>query len=273
MKWAVGNVEVWRIVEIEALEFPSEFVTGGVAAEQVLALDWMQPHFCNSEGQLRMSFHAFLVRTNDKTILIDTCLGAGRDMPTPLFSGLDRRFIDNLSAAGVGPEDVDIVMCTHMHYDHVGWNTQMGDGQWVPTFPNAGDSHAFYFGDTILPPVTAGLVDFIDSVDGYQLGEEISLISTPGHSADHFSVLISSQGEHAVITGDVMHNPVQCAYPDHQPVADEDKPLAADTRRKFLERFADSHVLVLGTHFPAPTAGYFRRSRDAWEFDVGAPGP
>lgn len=286
MKWLVGSVEISRIVEIAALHFPSEYVAGGVTADQVLALDWMKPHFCDEAGQLALSFHAFLVRTPDKVILIDTCFGAGREMPSPSFSNLDRTFMDNLAAAGVQPADIDIVMCTHMHYDHVGWNTQDENGRWVPTFPNArylysakdfeicktkaeaGDPHYFHFADTILPPVQAGLVDFIDATEGYRLCEEVSLISTPGHSPDHFSVCISSQGQDAVITGDIMHNPVQCAYPDNQPVADEDQPMAVQTRRKFLERFADQPVLVLGTHFPAPTAGYIRNSGDVWRFGL-----
>ena len=127
---------------------------------------------------------------------------------------------------------------------------------------------ASYFADTILPPASAGLVDYIERVEGHQLCEEVSLFSTPGHSPDHFSVLISSQGQRAVITGDVLHNPVQCAYPGHRPDADEDKDMAAATRRKFLQRFADEGVLVLGTHFPTPTAGFIQAAGDAWRFST-----
>lgn len=284
MNWVVGNVRIARIVEIAALEFPTRAVVDGLDAKQALALDWMRPHFCNAEGELILSFHAFLVHTAERTILIDTCFGAGRQLPAPMFSNLGRQFLDNLAAQGVTPEDIDTVMCTHLHYDHVGWNTQQVDGRWVPTFPNAryfysatdfalmqqkadmGDEHAFYFAETILPPAEAGLVDYIDDVEGYRLCDEISLLSTPGHSPDHFSVLISSQGERAVITGDVLHNPVQCAFPGHHPDADEDKELAAMTRRKFLNRFADNDVLILGTHFPSPTAGFVVSTGDAWRF-------
>jgi glyoxylase-like metal-dependent hydrolase (beta-lactamase superfamily II) len=284
MNWNVGRVNIARIVEIAAIEFPPEAVVGGLGAQQALALDWMQPHFCNAQGQLILSFHAFLVRTRERTILIDTCFGAGRQLPAPMFSNLGRQFLDNLAAEGIQPDDIDTVMCTHMHYDHVGWNTREVDGRWVPTFPNArylysaadfamtqsraeaGDEHAAHFADTILPPASAGLVDYIDTVDGHRLCQEISLFSTPGHSPDHFSVLISSQGQRAVITGDVLHNPVQCAYPGHHPDADEDKELAAVTRRKFLERFADEDVLILGTHFPSPTAGFVQTAGGAWRF-------
>jgi len=284
MRWLIGDVEIVRIIEVARAALPTEYVTGGITAEQVLALEWMKPHFCDPSGKVILSFHAFLVRAESKMILVDTCFGAGRDLPSAMFCNLGRGFLDNLASAGAKPEDVDIVLCTHMHYDHVGWNTQNEDGQWVPTFRNArylysakdyeimqeragaGDSHAFHFVDTILPPVSAGLVDFIDVVDGYQLCDAISLLSTPGHSPDHFSVLISSKGENAVITGDIMHSPAQCAYPDKHPNADEDKAIAADTRRKFLERFGDSGVLILGTHFPTPTAGFIERSEEAWRF-------
>jgi glyoxylase-like metal-dependent hydrolase (beta-lactamase superfamily II) len=284
INWSIGDVTITRIVEIESLIFPADMVVAGLTAEEVLSFDWMKPHFCTEQGDLKLSFHAFLVRTPGKTILIDTCFGAGRTLPSPAFSNLGHQFLENLAAVDVQPEDVDVVMCTHMHYDHVGWNTRNENGQWVPTFPNArylysaqdyaatknlaesGDPHAAHFADSILPPVAAGLADFIDPVPGYRLCDEISLIATPGHSPGHFSVLISSKGRQAVITGDVMHNPVQCALPDRQPHADEDKAMAVETRRHFLTQFADSGVLLLGTHFPAPTAGHIHSSGDAWKF-------
>jgi glyoxylase-like metal-dependent hydrolase (beta-lactamase superfamily II) len=164
----------------------------------------------------------------------------------------------------------------------VGWNTRLVDGKWVPSFPNArhlfgrtewdhlkklheaGDSHAMHLPDALQPVIDAGLADFIDA--DHDVCEEISLISTPGHTPGHVSVLIRSRGEEAVITGDLMHHPVQCAVPDRQANFDEDKDLACATRRKFLANYDARRALIIGSHFAEPTAGWFEKDGSAWKF-------
>jgi glyoxylase-like metal-dependent hydrolase (beta-lactamase superfamily II) len=181
-------------------------------------------------------------------------------------------FLQDLASIGILPENVDTVLCTHLHFDHVGWNTHLVDGRWVPTFPNArylfgrkeydhwlmlrdtGGYHAVnHLADSVDPVVAAGLVDFIAA--DHKLTEEIRLLPTPGHTPGHVSVHISSAGHEAVITGDMMHHPLQLAMPARHARFDLDKAQGAETRVAFVERFADQPVLVIGSHFADPGAG------------------
>jgi glyoxylase-like metal-dependent hydrolase (beta-lactamase superfamily II) len=283
MSWKFGDVTVTRVVETE-LTFPPETVLIGLTADEVTAVDWMQPHFSTEQGDIKLSFHAFLVRTPAKTIIVDTCFGEGRIPPATPTTVQTRTFLENLEAEGVLCEDVDVVLCTHLHLDHVGWNTRNENGTWVPTFPNArylfaadeyeplkaraeaGDPHAACFDVSVAPPYAAGLVDLVDARDGFPICDELTLIPTPGHTPGHVSVRIMSGGDEAVITGDLVHTPLQCARPEMFGTYDGDGPMASATRRAFFERVADRDVLILGTHFPAPTAGHIGRDGDAWIF-------
>jgi glyoxylase-like metal-dependent hydrolase (beta-lactamase superfamily II) len=280
--WAIGDIEVHRIVELENFVSPPEGMYDNLTAAEVRTVPWISPNYATDQGHLKMSFHAFLVRTPDKTILVDTCFG-DRKMPAPPFSNLGRGFLDNLARIGVAPEDVDIVMCTHMHYDHAGWNTRLEGGKWVPTFTKArhlfsrteyeftkkgwkeGQAEASQFADTIEPVVEAGLADFIDP-EGYHVTRGVRLLATPGHSPGHYSVELTSRGQRGVITGDLIHNPVHLAFPERYTRNDHDKPLASRTRQAFFERFGDGNTVVFGSHFPPPTAGHIVRSGKAWRF-------
>jgi glyoxylase-like metal-dependent hydrolase (beta-lactamase superfamily II) len=189
-------------------------------------------------------------------------------------------FLQDLASIGITPADVDTVLCTHLHFDHVGWNTRLIDGRWVPTFPKArylfsakeyehwlmlrdtGTYHAInHLRDSVDPVVEAGLVDFI--AHDHQICAEIKLLPTPGHTPDHVSVHISSEGEQAVITGDLMHHPIQVAMPAHPATFDMDKQLGTKTRVEFVSRFQGKPVLVIGSHFADPGAGYIVRHGDA----------
>jgi glyoxylase-like metal-dependent hydrolase (beta-lactamase superfamily II) len=191
-------------------------------------------------------------------------------------------FLDDLRAAGVDPGSVDLVLCTHLHVDHVGWNTRLAGGRWVPTFPRA--RHLFtrrewehwsaerdpdtrrIMDDSVAPVLDAGLAQLVD-VD-HRISDELWLEPTPGHTPGHVSVRLRSGDAEAVITGDLMHHPVQMAEPDWGSHFDSDLEEARKTRRAFCERYADTPVMILGTHFNHPTAGRVTRHGSTWRFVV-----
>jgi len=220
---------------------------------------------------------ALVVDTGKRRIVVDTCIGNDKERNIPSWSHLQTAFLADLAAAGYPRESIDTVMCTHLHVDHVGWNTMLVDGRWVPTFPNARyliaqqewnywDAHeddAQYgsvLADSVRPVIEAGLVDFV-SMD-HRLCEEVWLEPTLGHTAGHVSVHIASNGAEALITGDCIHHPCQIARTDWSSSADFDKAQGVRTRDELLAKYAGSDVLVIGTHFATPTAGRIRRARD-----------
>jgi glyoxylase-like metal-dependent hydrolase (beta-lactamase superfamily II) len=194
-------------------------------------------------------------------------------------------FLDDLRGAGVAPESVDVVICTHLHVDHVGWNTRLDGGRWVPTFPRArylfaqrewehwtaeGDEGTKrIMADSVAPVLDAGLARLVEM--DHRVSDEIWLEPTPGHTPGHVSVRLASDGAEAVITGDLMHHPVQVAEPEWQSAFDSDPAEARRTRRAFCARYADRPVTVLGTHFHHPTAGHIVSDGGAWRFSVGEP--
>ncbi len=242
--------------------------------------DWLHPTFTDDAGLLRMSIHAFVIESRGKRIVVDTCIGNDKERPIPEWNRQQWPFLANLEQAGYPRDSVDLVLCTHLHVDHVGWNTMLRGGRWVPTFPNAtyliGGTEWDFFStaeepflkgpvdDSVRPVVAAGMSQLVD--DAHRLTDEVWLESTPGHTPGHFSVRISSRGEEAVITGDLMHHPILCRYPEWDNKFDYDGPRAKKTRRAFCERYADSGVLVLGTHFATPSAGRIRKQDDAYRF-------
>lgn len=278
--WQIGDVKVTRLVEVNAHEDPFTMLSTECEPDMGKEYSWLAPHFVTPDGRMKISFQAFALKTPTKTIIVDTCIGEGRIREYPIFTNMQSDYLNDLTAAGYDPEKVDFVLCTHLHFDHVGWNTREVNGRWVPTFPNArylfgkgeyeywqaarqsGDDHMEHFGDAIDPVVDAGLVDLVGTE--HRVCEEISLFPTPGHTLGHVSVLIRSRGEEAVITGDVMHHPIQLARPDLPMNADTDKALGVETRTKFCQRFGDSNVTVIGSHFCEPTAGRIVSDTTNW---------
>ena len=278
-RWEVGGVRVSRVIELETTSIGS-FVLPDAVAENIQAREWLRPHFADAEGNMIMSIHALVIEAGDRRIIVDTCLGNDKQRAIPDWNMRKGRFLEDLAAAGFPRESIDTVVCTHLHVDHVGWNTMLVDGNWVPTFPNAryliGRNEWDYwnqeedgqFGDiiedSVRPVVEAGLVDLVEP--GLEITPETRLISTPGHTPGHLSVSISSRGEEAVITGDLLHHPVQCSDPDWASAFDFDPEQARKTRREFLERYADTDVRVIGTHFASPTIGKIVRKGEHWRF-------
>jgi glyoxylase-like metal-dependent hydrolase (beta-lactamase superfamily II) len=284
LKWRVGDVTVTRILELEATG-GSRFILPQATPEAVREIPWLSPHFADENGRLRMSVHALVVETPTKRIIVDTCIGNDKQREIPTWSGLQTTFLKDLEAAGFAPDSIDTVLCTHLHVDHVGWNTMLVDGAWVPTFPKAryliGRAEFDYwrqeeesvedlskspFHDSVKPVFDAGLVDLVET--DHQVCPEISLEPTLGHTPGHVSIRIGSKGEEALITGDFTHHPCQLAHPEWASAADYDQQASTATRRRMYEDLAGSKTLVIGTHFAAPTAGHVVRDGDVWRLDA-----
>jgi glyoxylase-like metal-dependent hydrolase (beta-lactamase superfamily II) len=279
LHWKVGNVTITSVAELDDGAVPGPMLIPEATADAVLGIEWLRPHFIDDAGNLLLRIQALVVESQGRQIVVDTCLGNDKPRVNEFFNLLQTPFLTDMTAAGFPPEQIDTVICTHLHVDHVGWNTVLVDGRWVPTFRNARYvlSHADVeywsttpneagdvFGDSVRPVIDAGLADLVDAP--YAVTDEVSLESTPGHSPGHVSVRIRSGGEEAVITGDLMHHPSQCARPSWGSAFDEDTALAEKTRRAFLEAHAGRDVLVIGTHFAKPGAGHVVSDGDAYRF-------
>ena len=281
LRWRVGDVAITQIVE-SAGSSPPGFLFADLSAEQVRSHAWLRPHFATAEGRLIASIHAFVVESRGRTIVVDTCVGNDKQRALAAWNQLHGPFLHDFAAAGFAPERVDVVVCTHFHSDHVGWNTRLVDGRWLPTFANARylasaaehrhlQSHddpaeRQLLADSVQPVVDAGLFDWVAT--DHALTDEVRLEPTPGHTPGHVSVRIRSSGAEAVITGDLMHHPLQCAAPNVCSRFDDDRAEALATRLRFLREQADRDVLVLGTHFATPTAGRIVSDGATWRFAV-----
>ncbi|MGE0418109.1 MAG: MBL fold metallo-hydrolase [Acetobacteraceae bacterium] len=283
MKWRIGDVTVTKVVEMEATG-GSRFLLPQATPEAIKPITWLQPHFADENGRLRMSIHSLVVECGGQRIIVDTCLGNDKEhRKIPHWNNRSGPFLVDLAAAGYPPESIDTVLCTHLHVDHVGWNTRLVDGKWVPTFPNATylmgraeydhwlsatsrEDMQFVMGDSVVPIVEAGRATLVET--NHRLSPEISLIPTVGHTPGHVSVLIESKGESALITGDFMHHPCQIAHPEWDTTADSDKEQGIRTRRIMFERLADTPCLVIGTHFAGATAGRIVRDGDTYRLSV-----
>ncbi len=278
MRWTIGRVAITKVVELETVGH-TRFILPLAGREEIQRLPWLIPHFATEDGRLKMSIHALVVETPARRIVVDTGLGNDKQHRTvPTWNDRKGPFLDDLTAAGFPPDSIDTVLCTHLHVDHVGWNTRLEGGRWVPTFEKArylfGMSEYAYwrdhstapdkaaiFEDSVAPVVAAGQADFVAS--DARICEEITLIPTPGHSPGHVSLHIRSEGEEGLLTGDVAHHPCQMAHLDWSSTADSDPRQSAETRRALFSRFADRPVLVIGGHFDA---GHIQRDGDAFKF-------
>ena len=283
-QWSIGKVNVTRVVEMQVAG-GTKFILPDATREACLPIEWMQPHFMDEAGNLIMSIHALVIDDGEKRIVVDTCIGNDKQRNIPSWTNLQTDFLKDLEQAGYPRESIDMVMCTHLHVDHVGWNTMLVDGRWIPTFPNARylmaekewrywNSHAEeeaswpVIEDSVRPIVDSGLAEFVE--EDHELTSEVRLISTPGHTPGHVSVLIESEGSRALITGDCIHHPVQMTRTDWCSSADFDQDQGQATRESLLKHYVDSDVLVIGTHFATPTAGYIKSLEEgAYWLDVG----
>jgi glyoxylase-like metal-dependent hydrolase (beta-lactamase superfamily II) len=281
----IGNTVIHRIVEQEAPFFPA-FQFFPTLSKELYEENrgWLQPVFFDASDRVNLCIQSYLVQTPHHNILIDSCVGNHKPRPTRPFWNLmnSDRFENGLKATGVGIGDIDFVMCTHLHTDHVGWNTKLENGRWVPTFPKAryvfADRELDYWTkrqkddpaacpwveDSVLPIVAAKRADVVKSAHAFD--DLVTLIPTPGHTIDHYSVKVGKPGADAIITGDMIHSPLQARYPELGMLADYDSKQAGVTRRELFGRVCDSSTLMCTAHFPSPSTGRVVRHKDAFDF-------
>jgi glyoxylase-like metal-dependent hydrolase (beta-lactamase superfamily II) len=283
----VGDFEVQRITEFEGPFIAPKAFFPDFDPEVVRANpDMAGPRLIDpATGKLVFSFHSFIVKTGHHTILIDSCLGNDKERPTrPQFHRLRTPFLADLANAGVRVEDVDYVMCTHLHWDHVGWNTRLENGRWVPTFPNAryimarrefehwqgvqqrGEDtpHRLAFEDSVLPVVRAGLSVLVE--DDYAFEDGLWFESAPGHTPGNVVIHARSRDDRAVFLGDILHHQLQLAKPEWSTLACSDRELSRRTRVRLVEEYAERGTRLLPGHFPAPTVGRIVRRGSAFRY-------
>jgi glyoxylase-like metal-dependent hydrolase (beta-lactamase superfamily II) len=300
MEWTIGSARITAIYE-QPLE-NMEYLMPDVVPEKMLAVDWLSPHFVDQNGRMIAVIQCFMVEIGNKTLVVDTCVGDGKNLPlVPAWHRATTGFLERFRSAGFDPPEVDAVLCTHMHVDHVGWNTHWDGQVWRPTFPNARylfSRREFEFWETfstlhlaeadvkyerpsvpvmlqktqinvhedsIQPIFDAGLAELVDPP--CELIPGVELFPTPGHTPGHVSVIIKSSGQGALITGDSFHHPCQIAYPAWASIADADQAASHATRTAVLEKLVGTSMLLFGTHFAEPTAGRIVRDGMAFRFD------
>ena len=278
--FTLGDLTIHRIIEDERPFAPIRSFLPTLSAE---LLDenrhWLEPQALEpGTDKVVMCFQSHVVRTPHHTVLVDTCLGNHKEISRfPWWSGKeDTRYVDGLASVGLGVEDIDVVVCTHLHFDHVGWNTRLENGRWVPTFPRArylfgrdeldfwtrraADTPNPALAQSVLPVVEANRATLVDT--DHVVDDHLRLFATPGHTPNHCSVMLG-EGD-AVITGDAIHTPLQARYPALSISADLDPAQAADTRRRLLETLCDTRTLCCTVHFPSPSTGRIRRWGDGF---------
>lgn len=287
-QWQIGKVKITRVIEMQ-IAGGTRFILPQATREAVKDIDWLAPHFADADGNLIMSIHALVIETPDRKMIVDTCIGNDKQRSVPNWTNLQLPFLEDLASAGYDRFDIDTVMCTHLHVDHVGWNTMLVDDQWVPTFPNAryliaADEYAYWdkveqdkdaadelnsgvMSDSVRPVFDAGLADLV-ALD-HQVCDEIYLEPTLGHTPGHVSVHIVSEGQEALITGDCIHHPCQIEHMEWASSADYDQRASTLTRNALMEKYADSETLIIGTHFATPTAGHLKKKAGGYWLDVG----
>jgi glyoxylase-like metal-dependent hydrolase (beta-lactamase superfamily II) len=286
LTFAAGDLTIHRVIEQETTFLPAVEMLPGLTPD-LLAENrpWMrEAGAIDAQDVLILCFQSYIVKTPHHTILVDSCIG--NDKPRPLRPKWNMKTDDTyaraLAAAGFSVGDIDFVMCTHLHVDHVGWNTRLEDGRWLPTFRNARyvfaqgefdywtEQHARTavpaFGDSVLPIVEANKAEIVGS--DFQIGDHARILPTPGHTPGHVAFCFGRGRDDAVVSGDLMHSPLQARYPELSVKFDVDQAQAAATRRSFLERLCDTETLCCTAHFPSPSSGKIRRRGDGFSCEA-----
>jgi len=282
----VGEISIKRIVDLEHVPFNPSLVFPDAKPEIIkkLSLQVGLQHFSDNNLDLLLSFHSFLIQTQKYNILVDTCCGNEKERPTrPFWHQRNGPFLDNLATVGLAASDIDFVLCTHLHADHVGWNTQLINGKWVPTFPNAqylfsqkefeywkeedkkNPMEPIMYGsyiDSVLPVIKSGQALLIES--SHQIENNIQLESAYGHTPGNVIVNVRSERDQAILCGDVIHHPLQLLKPKWSTNFCFDPDLSRQTRLDLLNRCADTQTAILPAHFHSPDYGYIGRNGDTF---------
>ncbi|MBZ5694770.1 MAG: MBL fold metallo-hydrolase [Acidobacteriia bacterium] len=281
-RWSVGDVKITSVME-SAERIPWAPLFPAETSELYKKYDWLVPRFITPEGQIILAVQAFVVEAGGRRIVVDTCVGNDKPREIPHCTDLQTAFLEDMKAAGFPPETIDTVLCTHLHFDHVGWNTRLVNGKWVPTFPKA----RYLFGrrewewcetvlrdktldvrhilDSVQPILDAGLADLVET--NHRLTDELWLEPSHGHTPGHVSLHIASRGQEAIITGDVFHNPIQIVEPDICSIGCVDKDMSRKTRREFLARYGGSATRMFAVHFNDPVGRVVRDTHN-WRFST-----
>lgn len=281
----LGDIRIDRVVEFDQLSMPTTAMLPDSTEPDIAKhRAWMGPHLLDAQGEMRMHIQTYLIHTPEHTILVDTGVGNHKPRPQrPAWDQYQGTYLDDLGRLGVRPEAVDVVICTHLHIDHVGWNTQFIEGKWVPTFPNAaylfvGDEWEYWrsqhdsdaeanapIGDSVWPVVEAGLVQLIDS--NHVISDTLRFEPSPGHTPGHACLRLHTSAGDVVFAGDLMHRPVQVAEPQWSSMFCVDPVQSRATRQAFMEQHADTGQLIIVAHFPEP--GRIVRGGNSFRFEVG----
>jgi glyoxylase-like metal-dependent hydrolase (beta-lactamase superfamily II) len=290
----IGSILVHKVVEFENLPLSANSIFTDCRPEMLArGREWLDTRFiARDSDDIYLSFHSFVIQSGGRNILVDGCHGNGkkRDGAFAYYNDLNTDYLGNLARCGLRPDDIDIVLCTHLHFDHVGWNTKLENGRWVPTFPNARylmskvdfdhfgrvapDSHEAMhlasYQDSVLPVVEAGQVDFVamDRTSDHDLGPDLWLEAAPGHTLGSVVLHARNEAGGALFSGDVWHHPLQFAEPSLSIFVEQDVAMGAATRRRLIEGCVDTNTLLMAAHFPAPTAGRVVSHGDAFRFQL-----
>jgi glyoxylase-like metal-dependent hydrolase (beta-lactamase superfamily II) len=294
-RWGVGSASVARVEELLGPLFdPVRFFPDYDAQVLESLREWLGPDHLASDGNIISSIHSWLIEIDGRRVLVDGCIGDDKDrMPFRDWHEMRTPWLDNLHAAGCTPEDVDFVLCTHLHVDHVGWNTRLDNGRWVPTFPNArylfaatelefwqarrAQQHADafdvvgdkVFDDSVLPVVEAGLVDLVDGT--HRILDGLLIEPAPGHTPGSVTLELDAGGGRTLFTGDILHHPLQVRLPEWNSAFCELPAEARATRRRVLEHCAETGALLMPAHFGWPHAGTISRHDEGFTIDYVEP--
>ncbi|MBR9855813.1 MAG: MBL fold metallo-hydrolase [Algicola sp.] len=286
IKSKIGDVEIMQVVEQPLDKYYTLFLPMATP-EEIGKIDWLaNSHHVREDLSLRGSSQMFILKVNKRVFVIDTCIGNEEDLlEFPFWANLNIEFLETLDAIGFDRDSVTDVLCTHLHLDHVGWNTFKKKGKWHPTFPKAkyhfakdefewwhtvpaeNDfliTHKDVLSQSVYPIIEAGLANFVEV--NQDLGDGITLLPTPGHTVAHISVQIKTGNETFIIGGDMCHHPCQIAHPDWAMPADYSQEKSTSTRRKMFESIADTEILYTCTHFKNPSFGKVGKNSNG-EFD------
>ena len=285
MSWSsMGQAQIGRIVESNG-PFMSIYKFFPDATPELLAphRNWLEPNALEpNTDMLIFPIQSYVVRTPNSTVLVDSCVGNHKSVSW--FPEWDKRtdnsYLEGFKSLGIHPDEIDYVLCTHLHVDHSGWNTRLVHGRWEPTFKNARyvlsekecdaalKSYEKFkdpvYVEYVLPLLEADQVDLVR--DDHNLNDYVWLEPTPGHTPGHCAVRVRSGDENAVISGDLIHSPIQCPYPEWNFEFDYKPELASETRRKFLETYSDCATRVYTAHFPLPSGGHIHSTQKAFHF-------